>query len=179
MVVSAFSSWAQPSHVPWPSYTDGVPDFIAHPSDLPFRVGAALLGTAALVLVGLVRRAAAPPLPFLLLALLGLGGIALGLHGFDTVEHYRGFGSMNANDMTLIGFRHGLLDYAELLGAALLCVAPLAALRRREATAASSRAGAGPRPGPRARTRISWWPMNPPPSPLLPPTVGWVTPPVS
>ena len=113
----------------WPSYTDGVPDFIAHPSDALFRVGSGLLGASALVLVGLARRGVARRLSWLLLALLGIGGIVLGIEGFATVEHYRGFGSMIANDMTLIGFHHGPLNYVELVGAALLCLSPIAAIQ--------------------------------------------------
>ena len=112
----------------WPSYTDGVPDFISHPSDALFRVGAGLLGASALVLVGLARRGVSHRL-WLLLALLGIGGIALGLEGLAAVEHHRGFGSTIANDMTLTGFRHGPLNYAELVGASLLCLAPLAAIQ--------------------------------------------------
>jgi len=146
LIASAFNSWAQPAHVPWPSYTDGVPDFIAHPSDLLFRLGAALLGAAALVVVGLERRGVAHPLPWLTLVLLGLGGIALGIQGLDTVSHYRGFGSMIANDMTLSGFQHGVLNYVELAGATLVCLAPLAAVR---ASWEGLRAGGGPRRGPR------------------------------
>jgi len=129
LIASAFSSWAQPAHVSWPSYTDGVPDWISHPSDAHFRVGAGLLGVCALVLVALVRRGVAQPLPWALIALLGLGGIALGLNALETVAHYRGFGSMVANDMTLSGFQHGVLNYLELAGASLLCLSPLAALR--------------------------------------------------
>jgi hypothetical protein len=129
LLASAFSSWVQPARVPWPAYTDGVPDFISHPSDMLFRLGAALLGAAALVLVGLARRGVTSRFSWAALALLGLGGIALGVDGFTTVEHYRGFGSMIANDMTLTGFHHGALNYLELAGASLLCVSPLAALR--------------------------------------------------
>jgi hypothetical protein len=129
LVASAFSSWAEPAHVSWPSYADGVPDFISHPSDALFRVGSGLLGASALVLVGLAHRGVARPLSWVLLALLGLGGIALGLEGLTTVEHYRGFGSMIANDMTLTGFHHGPLNYAELVGASLLCLSPLAAIQ--------------------------------------------------
>ncbi len=134
LVASAGSSWAQPAHVSWPSYTDGVPDFISHPSDALFRFGSGLLGAGALVLVGLARRGVASRLSWLLLALLGLGGIALGLDGFATVAHYRGFGSKIANDMTLSGFHHGPLNYAELVGAALLCLSPLAALQASRST---------------------------------------------
>jgi hypothetical protein len=49
------------------------------------------------------------------------------------VAHYHGFGSMVANDMTLYGFHHGALNYLALAGAALLCLAPLAAIRSRAA----------------------------------------------
>jgi hypothetical protein len=129
LLASAFSSWVQPAHVPWPSYTDGVPDFIPHPSDALFRVGAGLLGLAALVVVALARLGVTWRLSWALLALLGLGGIAVGLDGFATVEGYRGFGSMVANDMTLDGFHHGVLNYVELAGAALICASPLAALK--------------------------------------------------
>ncbi len=129
LLVSTVESWAQPAHVPWPNYTDGVPDFISHPSDALYRLGAGLLGVAALVLVGLVRRGALHRLAWPALAALGLGGIALGLDGFATVAGYHGFGSMVANDMTLTGFRHGPLNYVELAGASLLSVSPLAALR--------------------------------------------------
>ena len=129
LLVSALSSWAQPAHVPWPAYTDGVPDWISHPSDALFRVGAAALGVAALALVTLVGRGHARRLSWLLLALLGLAGVALGLAGLTTVSHYRGFGSMAANGITLSGFHHGNLNYAELAGALLLCFSPLAALK--------------------------------------------------
>ena len=129
LLASTVESWAQPAHVPWPNYTDGVPDFISHPSDALFRLGAGLLGVAALVLVGLVRRGVVHRLAWPALAALGLGGIALGLDGFATVAGYPGFGSMMANDMTLTGFRHGTLNYVELAGASLLSVSPLAALR--------------------------------------------------
>ena len=129
LVASAFSSWTEPAHVSWPSYTDGVPDFISHPSDALFRVGSGLLGASALVLVGLARRGVSHRLSWLLLALLGLGGIVLGLEGLAAVEHHRGFGSTVANDMTLTGFRHGPLNYAELVGASLLCLSPLAAIQ--------------------------------------------------
>jgi len=131
LLVSAFSSWAQPQRVTWPSYTDGVPDFISHPSDALFRLGAGLLGAAALVLVGLAGRGIAGRLAWIALAAVGLGGIALGLEGLATVAHYEGFGSMIANDMTLDGFHHGPLNYVELAGASLLVVSPLAALRAR------------------------------------------------
>jgi len=131
LVASAFSSWAQPSHVTWPSYADGVPDFISHPSDALFRVGSGLLGASALVLVGLARRGAGRRIWWLLLAVIGLGGIALGYEGMATVAGYRGFGSMIANDMTLYCFHHGALNYAELVGAALLCLSPLATFQAR------------------------------------------------
>ena len=113
----------------WPSYADGVPDFISHPSDALFRIGSGLLGASALVLIGLARRGVSQRLSWLLLALLGIGGIVLGLKGLTAVEHHRGFGSMIANDMKLTGFRHGSLNYAELVGASLLCLAPLAAIQ--------------------------------------------------
>jgi hypothetical protein len=134
LVASAFSSWVQPAHVSWPNYTDGVPDFISHPSDVLFRLGAGLLGIAALAVVGLARLGVTSRLSWLALALLGLGGIALGLDGFATVEQYRGFGSMVANDMTLDGFHHGVLNYVELAGASLLCASPLAALKASRST---------------------------------------------
>ena len=143
LIASAFNSWAQPSRVPWPSYTDGVPDRIAHPSDLLLRLGAALLGAAALAAVGLARRGVAHPLPWLALALVGPAAVVVGVVGLDTVSHYRGFGSMIANDMTLSGFRHGPLNYAELAGAALVCLSPLAA------TLAALRGAVEPRRGPR------------------------------
>jgi hypothetical protein len=129
LLASAFSSWAQPAHVPWPSYTDGVPDFISHPSDALFRVGAGLLGLAAIVVVALARLGVTRRLAWAALSLLGLGGIALGLDGFATVEQYHGFGSMVANDITLTGFHHGVLNYVELAGASLLSASPLAALK--------------------------------------------------
>jgi hypothetical protein len=129
LVASAFSSWAQPARVPWPNYADGVPDFISHPSDALFRTGAGLVGVAALALVALARSGFAGGLSWLVLALLGIGGIAFGLAGFETVAGYPAFGSIVANDMTLDGFHHGVLNYVELAGAALLCVAPVAALR--------------------------------------------------
>jgi len=129
LVVSALASWTQPARIAWPSYTDGVPNLIAHPSDLAFRLGAALLGAVALALVVLTRRGVAHPVSWLVLALLGIGGIALGLDGLRTVAHHYAFGSMIANDMTLDGFRHGMLNYVELAGAGLLCISPLAALR--------------------------------------------------
>jgi hypothetical protein len=134
LLVSTFESWAQPAHVPWPNYTDGVPDFISHPSDALFRVGAGLLGAAALVLVGLVRRGSMRRLAWAAIAAVGLAGIALGLDGFTTVAGYPGFGSMVANDMTLNGFRHGPLNYVELAGASLLAISPLAALRASRST---------------------------------------------
>jgi len=128
LVLSAIGSWAQPARVAWPSYVDGVPDFISHPSDITFRLGAALLGASAIAVVAVARRSNAR-LPFLAIPLLGLAGLAVGLGGFASVEHYRGFGSIVANDMTITGFRHGLLNYAELAGAALLCASPLAAVK--------------------------------------------------
>ena len=129
LLASAVGSWTAPAHVAWPRYTDGVPDLLTHPSDLAFRLGAALLGLVALAVVVLTRRGIAHPSLWSLLALLGLGGVALGIDGFRTVEHHHAFGSMIANDMTLQGFRHGVLNYVELAGAALLCISPLAALR--------------------------------------------------
>jgi hypothetical protein len=134
LLASAFSSWAQPAHVPWPNYTDGVPDFISHPSDALFRLGAGLIGAAALAVVALARLGVTRRLSWLAFALLGLGGIAVGLDGFATVEQYRGFGSMIANDMTLDGFHHGALNYVELAGASLLSVSPLAALKASRST---------------------------------------------
>jgi len=115
--------------VPWPSYTDGVPDFIASPTDAAFRVGAALLGGAAIGLVGLVRRGVAHQRALAALTLLGGGALAIGVAGFVSVAHTRGFGSMIANDIVLNGFHHGVLNYLELAGGALLCVSPLAAVR--------------------------------------------------
>lgn len=129
LVASALRPWTQPAHVAWPSYTDGVPNLISHPSDFDFRLVAGLLGLGALALVGLVRRGRSHPVMWAVIAAIGIGGLVLGVDGFRTVEHYRGFGSMVANDMTLGGFRHGLLNYCELAGAALLCVSPIAALR--------------------------------------------------
>jgi hypothetical protein len=147
LAVSAASSWAQPARVAWPSYTDGVPDLISHPSDAAFRIGAALLGAAAIVLVALVRAGVANRLAWVGIAALGLGGIVLGVVGFRTVEGYNGFGSLVANDMTLWGFHHGPLNYVELVGASLLVLASLVAVssRTRPRTAASraSRAGTG------------------------------------
>ena len=128
LVLSAASSWAQPARVPWPSYTDGVPDLISHPSDAPYRAGAALLGAAALGIVALARAGVLRRLAWALLAALGIGGILLGLAGFATVEDYRGFGSLVANDMTLSGFHHGPFNFVELAGASLLVLAPLAAV---------------------------------------------------
>jgi hypothetical protein len=130
LLASSLGSWAQPAHVSWPNYTDGVPDFISHPSDALFRLGAGLLGALALVLVGLARRGVVHRLAWAAIAAIGLGGIALGLDGFATVAGYPGFGSMVANDMTLTGFHHGALNYVELAGAALLSVSPFAALAR-------------------------------------------------
>jgi hypothetical protein len=134
LLASAFSSWAQPARVPWPNYADGVPDLLSHPSDLLFRLGAGLIGASALVLVGLAGRGVANRLSWIVLAGLGLAGIALGLDGFTTVAGYPGFGSLVANDMTLNGFHHGPLNYAELAGASLLAVSPLAALRASRST---------------------------------------------
>jgi hypothetical protein len=134
LLASTVESWVQPAHVPWPNYADGVPDFISHPSDALFRLGAGLLGTGALVLVALLRRGVAQRAAWPALAGLGLGGIALGLGGFATVAAYPGFGSMVANDMTLTGFQHGALNYVELAGAALLSVSPLAAVRASRST---------------------------------------------
>jgi hypothetical protein len=144
LVLSAINSWVQPARVAWPSYTDGVPDFISHPSDLTFRLGAALLGVCAIAVVAAARRSNTSRLPFLAIALLGVAGLAVGLVGFASVEHDRGFGSIIANDMTITGFRHGLLNYAELAGAALLLVSPLAAT-----SPARPSGGAAPRRGPR------------------------------
>jgi lysylphosphatidylglycerol synthetase-like protein (DUF2156 family) len=131
LLVSAVESWVVPARVAWPSYTDGVPDFITRPSDLAYRVGAALVGIAALVVVAHARRGRTDRLSWAALGLLGLGGIALGAGGFTSVESYRGFGSMVANDMTLHGFRHGLFNYAELFGAALVLASPITALKAR------------------------------------------------
>jgi hypothetical protein len=129
LVASALRSWAQPAHVPWPSYADGVPNLISHPSDLDYRLAAVLLGAGALVLVVRAWRGTSHWVMWLLIAAIGAAGIAIGIGGLTTVAHDRGFGSIVANDMTLDGFRHGLLNYVELAGAALLCVSPLAALR--------------------------------------------------
>src|SRR3954469_19849880 len=98
LVVSAIESWVVPARVAWPSYNDGVPDFIGRPSDLAFRVGAALVGAAALAVVAHARRGRTHRLSWAALAVLGLGGIALGVDGFTSFESYRGFGSMVAND---------------------------------------------------------------------------------
>jgi hypothetical protein len=147
LLLSAASSWAQPARVPWPSYTDGVPDLISHPSDAGYRIGAALLGVAALAVVGLARAGVAKRVAWAVLAALGLGGIALGLDGFATVEGYRGFGSLVANDMTLSGFHHGPFNFVELAGASLLLLAPLAAvstpIRPRSAASRADRGGTG------------------------------------
>ena len=129
LLASTLESWTQPARVPWPNYADGVPDVISHPSDALVRLGAGLLGAAALALVGLVRRGVAHRAAWASLAVLGVGGIALGLDGFVTIAGYPGFGSMVANDMTLDGFRHGALNYVELAGASLLLLSPLAAVR--------------------------------------------------
>jgi hypothetical protein len=134
LLASTFEPWAQPAHVPWPNYADGVPDFISHPSDALFRLGAGLLGVAALVLVGLARRGVLHRVAWAAIAMLGLGGIALGLDGLTTVAGYPGFGSIVANDMTLAGFHHGALNYVELAGASLLAVSPLAAIRASRST---------------------------------------------
>jgi hypothetical protein len=128
LVVSAFSSWTQPATIARPSYTDGVPNAISHPSDLAFRLGAAALGVVALALVARSRRRARH-LHWAVLAALGLGGLALGIDALQVVEHQSGFGSLFVNDMSLGGFRHGALNYVELAGASLLCVSPLAAVR--------------------------------------------------
>jgi hypothetical protein len=134
LVCSALESWVEPARVAWPSYTDGVPDFISHPSDLAYRLGAAALGAAALAVVALARRGKTHDVSWAALALIGLGGLALGLVAFTSVAHYPGFGSKVANDMTLQGFRHGLSNYAELFGAVLLCASPLAALKAARGT---------------------------------------------
>ena len=128
LVASAFSSWTQPSQIARPSYADGVPMLVSHPSDLEFRLGAAALGLVALLVVAATRRRSHAFL-WGLLVVLGLGAIALGLVGLQAVEHQRGFGSLFLNDMTLAGFGHGDLNYVELAGAALLCISPFAALR--------------------------------------------------
>jgi hypothetical protein len=145
LVVSAASSWVQPARVPWPSYEDGVPDLISHPSGVVYRIGAALLGASALAVVALARAGAVNRLAWAALAALGLGGIALGVDGFTTVEQYRGFGSLVANDMTLFGFHHGALNYVELAGASLLVLATLAAvsspIRPRSGASRADRAG--------------------------------------
>jgi hypothetical protein len=147
LIVSAAGSWAQPARVAWPSYTDGVPDLISHPSDAAFRVGAALLGVVALLLAGLARAGVASRLAWAVIASLGLGGVMLGFEGFTTVERYHGFGSLVANDMTLSGFHHGVLNYVELAGASLLLLAALAAvsssIRPRSAASRADRAGTG------------------------------------
>jgi hypothetical protein len=129
LVASAFSSWVQPARVAWPSYTDGVPDLISHPSDLLFRLAAGLLGVVALAFVAAAGTGVAARFSWLALAAVGAGGIVLGLDALSAVSHDRGFGSMIANDMTLDGFHHGALNYLELAGAGLLCLAPVAALR--------------------------------------------------
>src|SRR5262245_31873718 len=86
------------------------------PHPAAFRVGAALLGAAAIVLVALACAGIANRLAWVVIAVLGLGGIALGVAGFRAVEGYHGFGSLVANDMTLSGFHHGPLNYVELVG---------------------------------------------------------------
>ena len=129
VVGSAFSSWVQPARVSWPSYTDGVPDWISHPSAASFQLSAGLLGAVALMIVAAVSLGVARRLAWGALLALGCGGLALGVLGFRTVAAYRGFGSMIANDMTLHGFHHSLLSYAELAGASLLFVSSLAALQ--------------------------------------------------
>ena len=145
LLLSAASSWAQPARVPWPSYADGVPDFISHPSDAGYRAGAALLGAAVLALAGLARAGVVDRLAWALIGALGLGAVALGLEGFTAVAGYHGFGSLVANDMTLYGFHHGALNYVELAGAALLVLSPLAAvsspIRPRSAASRAGRAG--------------------------------------
>jgi hypothetical protein len=147
LIVSAVDSWAQPARVAWPSYTDGVPDLISHPSDAGFRIVAALLGVVALLLAGLARAGVATRLAWAAIATLGLGGVMLGFEGFTAVEHYHGFGSLVANDMTLSGFHHGVLNYVELAGASLLLLAALAAvsspIRPRSAASRADRAGTG------------------------------------
>jgi hypothetical protein len=161
LVASASHAWVEPSRVAWPSYTDGVPDWISRPSDASFRLGALALGLGALVLVALARRGVARGLPWIMLALVGLGAVALGVGAFAAVAGHRGFGSLVANDMTLAGFRHGALNYVELAGAALLCLSPLAVVRGPAAaiasspTAPSSAAGRGglAGTGPRRRRR--------------------------
>jgi hypothetical protein len=128
LVVSAFSSWTQPAEIARPSYADGVPNAISHPSDLVFRLGAAALGIAALALVVATRKRTLR-LQWVVIAMLGFAGLALGIDGLQVVEHQPGFGSFFVNDMTLGGFRHGPLNYVELAGASLLCVSPFSALR--------------------------------------------------
>ena len=129
LLASASSSWVEPARVPWPSYTDGVPDFISHPSDVLFRLGAAVAGAAALALVVAARTRLWTSFAWAVLAVLGLGALALGLAGFESAAGYPGFGSIVANDMTLEGFHHGASNYLELAGAALLSASPLAAVR--------------------------------------------------
>lgn len=129
LVVSGFASWTQPARIAWPSYTDGVPNVVVHPSDLSFRLGSAALGLVAVALVVRTRGQRAHWMTWLALLLLGGSGIALGLDGLRVVARHYAFGSRIANDMTIDGFRHGVLNYVELAGAALLCVSPLAALR--------------------------------------------------
>jgi hypothetical protein len=156
LVASALRSWVEPAHVAWPSYADGVPDWIARPSDVLLRVAAAFVGVAALLLVGLARRRRLEQrLAWALLASLGLGGVALGLLGLESTSHHPAFGSIEANDMTLYGFRYGLLNYVELAGAALLCVSPLAAVRTPASSPTRPRSGAarGGRAGTGSRTR--------------------------
>src|SRR5262249_56576927 len=122
----------------------GVPGLISHPSDASFRVGAALLGAAAIVLAGLALAGFAHRLVWAAIAALGLGGIALGLEGLNTVAGYHGFGSLVANDMTLWGFHHGPLNYVELAGASLLALAALAGVSSPiRPTSAASRADRG------------------------------------
>jgi hypothetical protein len=134
LVASALRSWVEPAHVAWPSYADGVPDLIARPSDIAFRLLAGLAGAAALVLVAVARHEGRRTLAWLLVGALGLGTLAVGLAGLQSAADHPGFGSMVANDMTLSGFRHGALNYVELAGASLLCLSPLAALRASRST---------------------------------------------
>jgi hypothetical protein len=140
LIGSAFGSWAEPARVAWPSYADGVPDLISHPSDVVFRIGAALIGAAAVALAMAARRVRLPA-QWAVIGALGLGALAVGLSGLEAVSHYQGFGSMVANDMTLTGLRHAAANYVELAGGSLLCVAALSSLRR--PTSAAARADRG------------------------------------
>jgi hypothetical protein len=129
LLVSAASSWAQPARVAWPSYTDGVPDLISHPSDAGYRIGAALLGAAALVVAGLARAGVARRLAWVVLAAIGLGGIALGLDGFTTVEGYQRLRLARGERHDALGLPPRPVHFVELAGASLLVLASFAAVQ--------------------------------------------------